>query len=430
MFNPWQAEFRRAALLVLFALGVGLILGHPLWLLLIALGVYLAWHLYHLYQLERWLRRGRSLYPPEATGIWGDVFYRLYQLQRRNRKRKQRLAGYLDQFREATSAMPDATVVLGPNGEIQWSNEAVLPLLGLRPAQDVGQRIDNLVRNPDFIAYLAQGDYTDPLEIPSPQDPVITLRVRVVPYGREQRLLLARDISHQKRLDQMRRDFVANVSHELRTPLTVIAGFVENLNDGDDACAEKWGRSLGLMEQQTKRMQRIVEDLLLLSRLETDRSRPRERVEVPAMLEMIREDAVVLSGDQGHRITLEADMDLDLLGAEQELHSAFNNLVSNAVRYTPAGGEVAIRWYRDDDGAHLSVRDTGEGIPAEHIPRLTERFYRVDKGRSRERGGTGLGLAIAKHVLNRHDGELRIESKVGEGSTFTCDFPADRIAEA
>ena len=427
MTHPWTAELRRLAFLVLFGLVLGAFLGQPTLVVLVAAAVYIGWHLYHLYQLEKWLRRGRSLYPPEGTGIWGDVFYRLYQLQRRNRKRKKKLAGYLERFQEATEAMPDATVVLDSNGAIEWSNEAASALLGLRPGQDAGQRIDNLLRNPDFVEYLAQEDFNEPLEIPSPCNSGVTLRVRVVPYGRDQRLLLARDISHQQQLEQMRRDFVANVSHELRTPLTVVSGFVENLLEEDDDCSEKWGRSLGLMQQQTRRMQRIVEDLLLLSRLETDRSRPGERVDVPAVMASVQEDARLLSGEQGHTIEAEVDPELRLAGSEKELHSAFGNLVSNAVRYTPAGGRIAVRWFRDQRGAHLQVEDTGEGIPADAIPRLTERFYRVDKGRSRESGGTGLGLAIVKHVLNRHDAQLRIDSTPGQGSTFTCDFPPERI---
>ena len=429
MPTPWSAEFWRIVLFVVPAAIVGLIL-HAVWLCIaLALGGYLAWHLYNLHRFERWLRADRSLYPPDAGGIWGEVLNDVYRLQQRHRQGKRRLAHILGRFQKATAAMPDATVVLGPLGDIQWFNEAARHLLALRPTQDIGQRIDNLVRHPAFITYLHNGDYDQPLQMPSVFDPAVTLNVRVVPYGNDQRLLIARDISHLQRLEQMRRDFVANVSHELRTPLTVVSGFLETLAEGDDPCTEKWARSLHLMQQQSSRMGHIVEDLLLLSRLEMDRQGPRrEAVPVPAVLEMIRKEAEVLAADKKHTIELESDPELLLFGAETELHSAFNNLVTNAIRYTPEGGRIALRWYADSAGAHFEVRDTGVGIAPQHIPRLTERFYRVDVGRSRQSGGTGLGLAIVKHVLSRHDARLRIESRVGRGSLFACDFPFDRIA--
>lgn len=418
-------EIWRVIGLVLIALPLGLATGHTAAALLIAALVYLTYHLYQLRALERWLQnKGRG--EPDVQGVWGDIYYHLYRLQRRNRKRKKKLASMLGRFRESTAAMPDATVVLDHDGLIEWWNDAAGKSFGLKQPHDVGQPLTNLVRHPDLVRYLDTEDFSEALTLPSPVDERVTLSVRVVPYGNNQRLLVARDITRLQLLEQMRRDFIANVSHELRTPLTVISGYLETIQDADDACTGQWGQSLAAMQQQASRMQQIVTDLLLLSRLETEGAQSeRYPVDVPALLGMLREDAEVLSKG-GHAITLEAEPGLWLLGSRGELRSAFSNLIYNAVRYTPAGGTIAIRWYADQDGAHFEVRDTGIGISAQHIPRLTERFYRVDVGRSREAGGTGLGLAIVKHVLMRHEARLTIQSTPGTGSVFACHFkPAD-----
>lgn len=428
--NPWIPELWRLLWVLLAATLSGAMLGR-FWLGWgLGLALYLGYHVWQLRRLVNWLRSGKTRNIPEAGGLWGEVFHYIYLRQRKHQQRKRQLEEILERFQQATSALPDATVVIGPKDEILWFNDAAAGLLGLHSAQDKGQPIDNLLRHPDFITYLQQnGRDGEVLHIPSPVDDSLTISIHLINYGRDQRLLVARDVSQQRRLDQMRRDFVANVSHELRTPITVISGFLETLMDSGDDCAARWQRSLVLMHQQATRMQHLVADLLMLSRLETDRSSPpRELVEVPALLAAIREDAQLLSGDKAHHITLEIESDLRLYGAERELHSAFSNIVSNAVRYTPAGGDIRIRWWSDTTGAHFSVSDTGIGIPAEHLPRLTERFYRVDTGRSREVGGTGLGLAIVKHVLTRHNARLRIDSRPGKGSTFTIDFPLDRLA--
>lgn len=427
MAGSWVLEFWRVVGLAFVALALGFVTGHVAAMLLVATLVYLLYHLYQLRNLERWLRsKGRAT--PDVQGVWGDVYYQLYRIQRRNRKRKKKLAAMLGRFRESTAAMPDATVVLDQNGLIEWWNDAAGKALGLKQPHDVGQPITNLVRHPDLLRYLESGDFSESLMIPSPADERASLSIRIVPYGNNQRLLVARDITRLQLLEQMRRDFIANVSHELRTPLTVISGYLETLQDADDDCAREWAGSLGAMEQQAARMQQIVTDLLLLSRLETEGVQSdRQLVDVPALLSMLREDAEALSKGS-HDIALDAQGGLWLLGSRGELRSAFSNLIYNAVRYTPAGGSIRIRWYADDDGAHFEVADTGIGIAAQHIPRLTERFYRVDVGRSREAGGTGLGLAIVKHVLVRHDARLSVESKLGEGSVFACHFPPERIA--
>lgn len=428
MFNPWSAEFRRLFILLLLATLAGLLFGEVGLLLFLALAVYLGWHLRNLYRLYLWLHEGRSFHPPEAAGIWGDVFNLIDRYQLRNRKRKKRLTTLIKRFQEATAAMPDATVILDAEGGIEWFNGAAQPLLGLQPGRDVGQRIANLVRNPEFRHFLALGSHSEPMRMPSPADEQILLSFRVVPYGKEQRLLIARDVSQQQRLEQMRRDFVANVSHELRTPLTVVGGFLETLLDESEEYPEHLARSLQLMSQQAGRMSHIVEDLLLLSRLETDGNRPpRESVAVASMLKMVEAGMAPLASEKGLQLQFECDEGLWLYGAEKELYSAFSNLITNALRYTPAGGRVTVRWYRDKQGAHFEVEDTGMGIAPHHIPRLTERFYRVDVGRSRDVGGTGLGLAIVKHVLNRHNGNLRISSTINRGSTFSCNFPTELI---
>lgn len=432
MFSPWSAELRRLFLLLGVAVLAGMPLGYPGLLALAVLGIYLAWHLRNLHRLYQWLHDGHRFHPPEASGIWGEVFHLIYRLQLRNRKRKRRLTGLIKRFQEATAAMPDATVILDADGTIEWFNGAAQQLLGLHPGKDVGQRIGNLIRHPEFSRFLGMGAISEPVRIPAPSDDNITLNLRIVPYGKEQRLLIARDVSQQQRLEQMRRDFVANVSHELRTPLTVISGFLETLQDEHDLSAHEAHllRSLELMQQQTSRMQHIVEDLLLLSRLETDRSGPsHEVVSVGAVLAMIEEGVEPLAEQKQQTLIFDCDEGLRLYGAEKELYSAFSNLITNAVRYTPAGGSIQVRWFRDEKGAHFEVEDAGVGIAPEHIPRLTERFYRVDVGRSRDTGGTGLGLAIVKHVVNRHDGILRISSVLNRGSTFTIDFPEKLIVD-
>ncbi len=430
MIGVWRLEIWKAIGLLVAALLLGASVGHMALFLLGATVIYLATHLYNLHRLEHWLRVGRRYHPPDAGGVWGDVFHELYRLQQRNRRRKRRLAQFLDRFERVFSALPDATVVLGSDYTIQWANEAATRLLNLHWPQDSGRRIQNLVRIPLFLEYVERGEYAEPVEIPSPVEDAARLALRLIPFGRNQLLLVARDMTRIHCLEQVRRDFVANVSHELRTPLTVMRGYLETIEGAGDEMPEPWREPVAVMGQQVVRMQRIVEDLLLLARLEAEPVSVGTRVvKVAPMLAQLREEARVLSGDRAHRIELEADEDLCLRGEEHVLRSAFANVLFNAVQYTPGGGTIRMRWYADADGAHFEVEDNGIGVPPAHIPRLTERFYRVDKGRSRATGGTGLGLAIVKHALNRHGGRLRVRSEVGVGSTFTCDLPTARVVE-
>ena len=425
MFNPWFTEVWRICGLILAALVIGLLSGHVLLFIFIAAFGYLVWHITHLYRLENWLREGGISQAPKGAGIWSEIYFHFYHIRQRNRKQKRKLADVINRYRESTTAMPDAAVILRSNGEIDWINEAAGVLLGLQTPQDTGSILTNLVRHPDFIEYFQLEHYNRSIEIPSPTNEKIILEVNIIPYGKDQRLLIARDITRIKRLEQMRRDFVANVSHELRTPLTVLNGLLETMSDADDAEQLKlWKRSVQLMHQQTSRMQHIVDDLLLLSRLETGSAHHADQpVAIPSMLTAMREEALTLSGSMHHEIQVQADPHLWLIGNEQELHSAFFNIIANAIRYTPQKGKISLRWYADKSGAHFEVSDTGIGIAPQHISRLTERFYRVDIGRSRETGGTGLGLAIVKHALERHGAKLRIESTLNVGSTFVCDFP-------
>lgn len=424
MSTDWQQEFKLTALVWFGLWIIGWWTEHVLLFLLLGCGWYILRHLYYLHQLNRWLIRSRKRNAlPDTWGAWGEVFYELDRLQQRHRKRKRRLAELLDQFHRSTDALPDAAVILGIKNEIEWFNRSATALLGLHSAQDKGQFIGNLIRYPAFNSYLAHPEEQKSIKMISPANPNIMLRVHIVSYGENERLLLARDVTEIHRLEQVRQDFVANVSHELRTPLTVIAGFLETMIDAEDECSQQWARGLSLMAQQAVRMRNIVDDLLLLSRLESEPvENAYKQVNIAELLSSIVEEAHILSNSQ-HHIQLAADNTVNLLGREDELRSAFSNIIFNAVRYTPAGGEITVRWYVDEQGGHIEVSDSGEGIAAEHLPRLTERFYRVDVGRSRNQGGTGLGLAIVKHVLNRHQAQLHISSEVGKGSIFRCDFP-------
>jgi two-component system phosphate regulon sensor histidine kinase PhoR len=352
----------------------------------------------------------------------------LAKLQQKNRKRKRKISRVLSEFRESTSALPDATVVLDSNRAVQWWNEKANEKLGFDRKKCRGKSIRKLLKDPVFRAYLDAGDFSRPIQMPAPLDDGMTLEVRIVPFGQGKLLLQARDISRLAQLETIRSDFVANVSHEMRTPLTVVHGYLESMLHVDDDGLNSWRGIIEQMYQQSVRMQRIVEDLLLISRLESENDdRSLSQFDLRPLLSAVRDEAITVSGEDNHNITLEIEGNTTFTGVLSEIDSAFSNLVLNAVRYTPVGGEIQIRWQGSDGKACFSVTDTGIGIAADHIPRLTERFHRVDVGRSRSSGGTGLGLAIVKHVLLRHGSELQIESELGKGSTFSCCFPQKRV---
>jgi len=398
--------------------------------ILLGLTIYLLRHLYYIKKLSDWLANAKGkIEPPEGTGIWLSIFERTYQLQKRNRSQKKKLAAALTRFQEAASAMPDAMIILNQEGKIEWFNQATKRLLGFKSPQDIEQYITNLIRYPAFIKFIENtNEKGNEIEIGSPFDESIKLHLNIAPYGKGKALLVARDITKMNRLEEVRRHFVANVSHELRTPLTVLLGYMESLSTNKDARENIWFEPMQQMLNQTNRMQGIVKDLLLLTRLENE-SKPviGNDIDVSELIEILGVEAKVLGKNKAQSITLEYDKNLGILGLMEDIQSAFSNLVSNAVRYTPANGDIKIKWFADDHGAHFVVEDSGMGISGVDLPHLTERFFRVDDARSRETGGTGLGLAIVKYALQRHDAVLTITSELDCGSQFSCDFPMDRI---
>ncbi len=425
MLNPWRSEFS----LILLALLVGVFLGklfhYPILILWITVLTYLGHHLLHANRLIEWLRGGKANELPKGSGIWEEIYYLIFRLRRRNRRRKKQLIRLLDRFRTATAALPDATVVLSAGDQIDWFNDAAGKLLGLR-RNDIGQKIGNLLRYPKFAHYLQHENYETTVGIPSPVHENIQLDIRIIPYGDDLRLLVAQDVTQLRFMERVRTDFVANVSHELRTPLTVIRGYVESLVDNADKLPENFGRALQRMEEQTLRMQTLIDDLLTLTRLESATHQiTQQRVDVPSLLTEIHEEALDLVMESKPKLELSIETGAGLLGGRQELRSAFTNLIHNALKYCGDRDTVLVRWHDEAEGVRLDVSDTGPGIAAEYLPRLTERFYQVDPGRGT--GGTGLGLAIVKHVLARHGAELKISSAIGKGSTFSCCFPGHRV---
>lgn len=414
--------------LTLGALLFGAIVDAVPWTLSGTLAVYLVWQLYQAYHFSKWLDGNESTHPPEneRNDIWSHIYRQVYQIRRRSRRRKQRLTDILERYETSAAALPDGVVALRSDHNISWFNRAAGEWLGLGQ-RDLGQRIDNLVRYPAFIRYLQAGHYDEQVKLELPGRGDLVLSMQIIPYGGDQYLLVARDISQIHRMEVMRRDFVANASHELRTPLTVFAGYLETLIERFQD-HPSLGPALIQMQRQTSRMRQLIQDLLQISRLETLEPGQRDGpVNVPSLMERILSETRSLSNGAHTIVCNEIDQGLWLLGNEQDLYSAFANLLSNAVQYTPSGGRVTASWQRVNGGCEFAVSDNGIGIPSQHISRLTERFYRVDPGCSSSVGGTGLGLSIVKHVLRLHQATLSIESIPGEGSRFICRFPENRM---
>ena len=428
MPKHWKEELWLFSGIAAVAWLVGILTGQLLPCLLSGLLAYLGWHVYQLAGLLQQLRDNKYT-AVRAPGLWKAVNDALLEQKTAGHARIRELSYRHDRFRDTVNTLPDAVVILDQQQRVDWSNPAAGKLLGIGWPDAASQPLTGVVTDPLLNEYLSDGEFSQPLVITSPENRAIILSLYVVPLKREanRQLLVTRDITREYHLDTTRRDFVANVSHELRTPLTVIAGLAEQLalDSSDPGMLQ---RSIELLQQQAQRMTVLVADLLTLSRLEMQHESPHDdSVAVPELLATIAEEAVTLSGAARHVVQLDLESQNGLRGDAGELRTAFTNLVANAIRHTPGGAEVRIRWQVDDNGAHFSVTDTGEGIAARHIPRLTERLYRVDAGRSRDTGGTGLGLAIVKHVLEHHGAELEISSKVGGGSTFSCHFPSERI---
>ncbi len=425
--QAWGFAAARLLATVLAVFGVGWLFGNPWGGLAVALVLHLAWVLSNLFRLEWWLRHRSYADPPDVGGVWGEIIAQIVRLHRRKRFHKQRFVQLMRQLQRSTAALPDGVVILNAQREILWFNRMAARLLNLRRTADLGLRIENLLREPEFLRYLARQDFSNPVVIHPliPED--LYLSLQVVPYGEGQLLLLVTDVSRQMRLEAVRRDFVANASHELRSPLTVISGYLETLGQ-DAALAPDLQAPVAEMRRQAERMTAIIRDLLELSRLEeTAEHTGGERIDVAALASLLRKDTLARA-HHPREVRVRLESTAALIGDEPEIHSAFSNLVDNAAKYTPEEGSLEMRWWVDEDGGHFAVSDTGIGIPPEHIPRLTERFYRVDAGRSRATGGSGLGLAIVKHVLQRHGARLEVQSTLGAGSTFTCHFPPGRVA--
>lgn len=399
-------------------------------MLVVALAFFFLRQLGMVLRLIHWAACPLGTPTPSASGAWGAAFEALHRRARLASAEREHATQELARFRRAAEALPDGVMILDGHRAIEWMNLHAEVCLGLKASIDIGSRITHLLREPEFLEYLDSPDHRGvPLELHTQRNPGRSLQIQAAPFAAGRTLLLVRDVTQLQKLATMRRDFVANVSHELKTPLTVTLGFLETALDAlSDTPPKEIAHFLQTAAEQAQRMQQLIDDLLTLSSLETDSPPPLEDpVGVADLLADICREVEALS-DGRHIITLENQGPRGLLGSTRELRSAFANLAGNAVRYSPQGGEIKLRWGEDGDGgARFSVSDKGIGIAREHLPRLTERFYRVDRGRSREAGGTGLGLAIVKHVLERHQAVLQIESEPGRGSRFSAVFPAHRV---
>ncbi|EGR2703767.1 two-component system sensor histidine kinase PhoR [Vibrio parahaemolyticus] len=409
---------------------VGWIFGYMPWLLLAATALQLVWHLHNQVRLSSWLWDEKRLTPPSGSGNWESLFNGLYRLQQRQRRKRKELTNLIRRFRNGAESLPDAVVVFRAEGNIVWCNRLAQHLLGFHWPEDSGQPISNLIRTPDFIKYLNKKDFSEPLEMRSPLNVERMLELRIVPYTEGEHLMVVRDVSQLKQLEGMRRNFFANVSHELRTPMTVLQGYLEMTEDPDMIVGPMWTKAHGVMTEQLNRMNSLVNQLLTLSKIEAAPMHELEDVvNVPAMLEVLEKEAISLSGDDQNKLKFDVDTSLRVLGDDDQLRSAISNLVYNAVKYTPPGANIHVRWYQTAQGACLEVEDSGDGIEPQHLHRLTERFYRVDKARSRDTGGSGLGLAIVKHALSHHDSHLEIQSEVGVGSKFSFVLPSRLVVK-
>jgi two-component system phosphate regulon sensor histidine kinase PhoR len=418
--RSWLAELRKVTLLLAAGAGVGWLLGVPLLGCAAAALLVLTLWFYQLRRIQLWLSEPAGE-PPEAGGVWGDIFDQIYHLQRHDREARSQLQSTVTYLRDSFAALRDGAVMVDSRGNIEWSNRAAERLLGLQYPRDRGQALLNLIRAPDFHDYYQGGDFSEPLTLAAPARLDIRLQIEITGFGAGDRLLFARDVTKVLRLEEMRRDFVANVSHELRTPLTVISGYVSTLLDNADTLEPRYLKALQQMSQQAGRMETLLRDLLWLARIEAmEGEEKRDPVDMRALLHEVRQEA--LAAYPARDIGLALKSDAGIRGDYQQLYSAVSNLVFNALKYSAADQPVAIRWLAQDGAPRLEVEDHGVGIAPEHLPRITERFYRIEASRSSQTGGTGLGLAIVKHVLAAHGARLEVVSEPGRGSTFSAVF--------
>ncbi len=428
----WRSELNRLCLLLAVAAITGYAVGHVSWVMLISLCVY---YLYNLYQLRRfnlWLNRDSSesdSEPPVSFGLWGDIFDGIYRLQKQERRANSYLASIIDKAQESSAALEMAFVMINKQGNLDWWNFAAEKLLGLQHPKDRNQSITNLIRNPSFSEYFHSENYDETLKMEAPGESSKILEFQIALFGENERLMIVRDITQLHRLESMRKDFVGNVSHELGTPITVIKGYLEAILDNLDALDEKWHKPMQQMQQQSMRMENIVRDLLMLSSLETKGlTKTQDVIDLNGLFSEIESDTQQMFKDKAHTFELVCPTALSVVGKRSEMYSAISNLVVNAAKYTAAGGHIKLSANKGANSLDITVQDNGIGIESHHIPRLTERFYRIDGSRSSDTGGTGLGLAIVKHILARHEAELETKSIYGQGSCFICRLPLSRVA--
>jgi two-component system phosphate regulon sensor histidine kinase PhoR len=428
VLSNWTIELKALIFIVVLSTLIGLFFGNPLMGAFIGVFVYSLWNILQMSRLEEWLQNQDLKSMPHSSGLWGKLFDSIYRQEKRQREAKQRLQSIIDRIQESTAAIQDGVIMVDNKGNLEWWNRSSETLLGFRYPDDGGQHITNLIRDPDFIDLFTSGHYDSPLIIHSPLNFHMKLELYITPFGNDDRLITARDVTHIEHLEHMRRDFIANVSHELKTPLTVIIGYLETLIDYAEEENPRTLRMFNQMQAQAVRMQDLVKDLLILTRLETTEVQLETKpVNLKMLLQQVAEDARIFAKGS-HAISLVMDNNLHMQGCYDELLSAFGNLAINAVKYTPEGSSVEIFCHKDNTGIYVSFKDNGQGIDQKHLPHLTERFYRVDPSRKADTGGTGLGLAITKHIVIRHNGQLIIESQINKGSEFRCEFPLSMLS--
>ncbi len=429
--RTWRSELERLLLIVVIAAGVGLVFGELLLIVVLSLLIYTGFNLYQLQRLIRWLTKEPTedqTEPPESFGIWGEIFDGIHRLQNQERKASAHLESIINKAQESSAALEIGVILINKKGNLDWWNLACEKLLGLQYPKDKNQSITNLIRDPRFAAYYHHEEYTNTLKITAPGDNTRMLEFQIALFGEHERLLIVRDITQLHRLETMRKDFVGNVSHELGTPITVIKGYLEAMVDNMQDLNSKWQNPLRQMHEQAIRMENIVKDLLTLSSLETETPvKEQDKINLIMLVSEIKHYTQQMFVDKSHNFIIDCAADLNFRGKRSEIYSALSNLIINAAKYTPAQGTITVSARKTKKSLEITVADTGVGIEQKHLPRLTERFYRVDSSRTTETGGTGLGLAIVKHILLRHHGDLVIESEYGKGSRFTCRLPRSRV---
>ncbi len=432
--RTWRSELKRLVLMLVIAAAVGIVVGELMLVLVLTLLLYSVVNLHQLRRLDQWLARDpdpSQSEPPESFGIWGEIFDGIYRLQNQERKASAYLESIINKAQESSAALEIGVIIINQKGDLDWWNMACEKLLGLQYPKDRNQSITNLIRDPRFADYYHHEKYAETLKIEAPGDNSRMLEFQIALFGEHERLMIVRDITQLHRLESMRKDFVGNVSHELGTPITVIKGYLETIVDNMQDLDEKWQNPMRQMHAQAIRMENIVRDLLMLASLETETTaKQKDIINVLGLITEIENDTRQLFAEKSHQFEIKCAADLSFKGKRSEIYSALSNLIVNAAKYTPVNGTITVSVRKTKKSLEIIVADTGVGIEPKHLPRLTERFYRVDSSRSTDTGGTGLGLAIVKHILLRHNGDLLIESEFGKGSRFTCRLPRSRVIDS